>query len=336
MDIPTWLQAVVLGIVQGLTEFIPISSSGHLVLVPYLLGWERPGLAFDVALHMGTVGAILLYFRAELLAMARGILLPGRSPDGALYRRIFGLLVIGSIPVAVAGLLLEDVVAEAFESPLAACGFLLLTAAILLGGERLRDRRVAATGTQGGATASPGGAAEGEEVPRPVWDGDWVGGAPGTAEVEPATDLTLPVGHDAEDPAGLTLDRIGVRQALLVGTGQMLALFPGVSRSGSTIMAGVAAGLTREAATRFSFLLALPALIGAGLLSLGDLREPGLYSTTDIAMGVVASFVAGYLAIRFLVALVSRERLTGFAWYVVAVAIIGAVGYAMIGPPGVA
>jgi undecaprenyl-diphosphatase len=98
-------------------------------------------------------------------------------------------------------------------------------------------------------------------------------------------------------------------------------------------MSGVVAGLTREAATRFSFLLALPALIGAGILSLGDLAEPGRYTYGDIALGVAASFASGYLAIRFLVALVSRERLTGFARYVVVLGVIGIVGYLMIGPP---
>jgi undecaprenyl-diphosphatase len=321
--IATWLQGVALGIVQGLTEFIPISSSAHLVLVPYLLGWERPGLAFDVALHMGTVGAILVFFRAELIAMARGLLTGGRTAEGALYRRLGLLLVAASAPVAIVGLLLKDVFEEAFASPLATSGFLFVTALILVGGERLRDRRVA----RGGAASSEA------DDGRPVWTGDWVGGEPGSAAATTADPVTLPVGDDPTDPTGRTLQQVGLRQALIIGAAQMLALFPGISRSGTTIMAGVAAGMTREAATRFSFLLALPALAGAGILSLGDLREPGIYSYPDIAAGVVASFVSGYLAIRFLVALVSRERLTGFAWYVVAVAIIGVLGYAMIGPP---
>ncbi len=323
MAIPTWLEAVVLGIVQGLTEFIPVSSSAHLALVPYLLGWERPGLAFDVALHMGTVGAIVVYFRAELLAMARGLLLGAKTPDGVLYRRLGLLLAAASVPVAVAGLLLEDVLEEAFATPLAVCGFLLLTAVILVGGERLRDRRVAA-----GSASTPAVAG----ADQPVWTGSWVGGDERRTDVA-GTVYETSIGIDGDDPTGMTLDRVGLRTALIIGAGQMLALFPGVSRSGATIMTGVAAGLTREAATRFSFLLALPALLGAGILKLGDLAEPGRYSYGDIAFGVLASFVAGYLAIRFLVALVSRERLTGFAGYVVVLAIIGAIGSVMIGPP---
>jgi undecaprenyl-diphosphatase len=324
---PTWIQAVVLGLVQGLTEFIPVSSSGHLVLVPYLLGWERPGLAFDVALHMGTIGAIVVYFRGELLAMLRGLLLGAKTPDGLLYRRLALFLVAATVPVALAGLAVKDAVEEVFASPLATSFFLLVTAAILIGGERLRDRRVARSGL---AAPSVVGA------DRPVWAGDWVGGVTGTPASEPGTGLTLPIGQDAGDPSGRTLDRLGLRQALVIGGAQVLALLPGVSRSGTTIMAGVAAGLTREAATRFSFLLALPALLGAGVLSLGDLREPGIYGYGDIAAGVVTAFASGYLAIRFLVALVSRDRLTPFARYVVVVAIIGAIGYLMIGPPGAA
>jgi undecaprenyl-diphosphatase len=320
--IPTWLEAIILGVVQGLTEFIPVSSSGHLALVPYLLGWERPGLAFDVALHMGTVGAILVYFRTELTAMVRGLLLGSKTPDGLLYRKLALLLVAASVPVAVAGLLLRDVLEDTFDNPVAVSGFLLFTAVVLVGGERLRDRRVA-------RSASAPSLAGGDLF----LEGDQGIGEEGARLAAAGTAYATPIGIDPQDPEGRTLDRVGLRQALLIGAGQMLALFPGVSRSGATIMAGVAAGLTREAATRFSFLLALPALIGAGMLSLGDLREPGLYSGIDILLGVVASFISGYLAIRFLVALVSRERLTAFAVYVVVLAAIGFVAVLVRGAP---
>jgi undecaprenyl-diphosphatase len=127
------------------------------------------------------------------------------------------------------------------------------------------------------------------------------------------------------------LEHIRLRHALLVGTAQILALFPGMSRSGTTITAAVMSGLTREAATRFSFLLALPALVGAGLVSLPDLAEPGLYSSWEIVAGVAAAFVAGYLAIAFLVRLVSRVGLDIFARYLVAASVIGWASYLMIG-----
>jgi undecaprenyl-diphosphatase len=304
VTVPTWLQALVLGVVQGLTEFIPISSSGHLVLVPYLLGWERPGLAFDVALHLGTAGAIVTYFRAELWAMARGFLRPGAPPAGVLYRRLGLLLVLGSVPVAVVGLTAKEAFERVFATPPAAAVFLFGTAAILFAGEAWRSRRVRA------AVA--------------VEQGRRGRALPGTP--------TLAIGVDPEDPQGRTLPEIGVREALLVGTAQVLALFPGISRSGTTIMAGVAAGMTRQAATRFAFLLALPALIGAGIVSLPDLAEPGIYRATDIALGVLAAFVASYLAIRFLVAFVSTERLTGFGKYCIVAGTVGLLGYLLLGP----
>jgi undecaprenyl-diphosphatase len=285
--VPEWVQAVVLGIVQGATEFIPVSSSGHLVLVPFVLGWEKPSLAFDVALHAGTAAAILLYFRDDLLAMARAVLRPDRSPEGPTYRRFALLLMVASVPAALAGVALQGLVEDAFESPRLAASLLLVTAALLVGGERLRTRRIARTAV-------------------PV--------AAGPARGAP---VATPMGADPDDPGGTTLDGVRLGQALVVGASQALALLPGISRSGTTITAGVAAGLTRPAATRFSFLLALPALVGAGIVSLPDLAEPGRFSGVEIALGVLASFVAGYLAVAFLVRLVARAGLGGFSVYLV-------------------
>lgn len=320
--IPPWLQAIILGAVQGATEFIPISSSGHLVLVPYLAGWPEPGLAFDVALHMGTAAAVVLYFRAELVAMARGVIEGGATPEGRLYRRLGLLMALGSVPVALVGGLFKDSFERAFASPLAVSGFLFVSAAVLVGGERWRDRRVT-RGERLGAAAGPGDA-------RQLWTGDWRG-AQAPAASEPATEL--PTGEDPDDPAGATLEQLGPRHALIVGLCQVAALLPGVSRSGTTIVAGLGAGLTREAATRFSFLLALPALLGAGMLSLPELGQPGPYPGAAIAGGVVAAFVSGYAAIRWLLALVAYERLTGFARWCVFMGVVGLVGYQFLGPP---
>lgn len=315
------IQAVVLGVVQGLTEFIPVSSSGHLVLVPYLAGWPKAGLAFDVALHGGTAAAVIVYFRSELAAMGKGLVGRG-GPDGRLYRGLAVLVAVASIPVAVVGLLFEDTVAQIFESPLAASGFLVVTALLLWTGERLRDRRISRRRPVLAARTS-------DRRPR-TWTGDWRGDASAAVLTDAPT---LPVGDDAEDPAGRPLDDVGLRQALVVGVFQCAALLPGISRSGSTIAAGLATGLTREAATRFSFLLSLPALLGAFALSLGDLGEPGPYSGVAIVAGVVAAFVSGYAAIRFLVRLVASERLTGFARYCLFAAAVGVVAYQFLGPP---
>lgn len=329
-----WVQAIVLGIVQGLTEFVPVSSSGHLVLLPYLLGWQRPGLAFDVALHAGTAGAIILYFRVELVGMVLAVLRRGTSRESRLYRRMLLLLVVATVPVAIAGLALQETIERIFESPPVAAGMLLVTAAVLTGGEKLRDRRVAAAVP----TGTPG-AGEGD---RPVWAEDGAGDAPAHRAATDAptgagageADLPeVPVGADPEDPAGKDLEGIGVRDALTVGVAQIFALLPGMSRSGTTIMAGMATGMTREAATRFSFLLALPALMGALILSVPDLGEPGPYSGGAIAAGVVAAFVSGYAAIAVLVRLVAHTSLRIFVRYLLAAGVLGLFAYLMLGPP---
>ena len=291
--VPSVLEAFLLGLVQGLTEFIPVSSSGHLVLADALLGLTERGLAFDVALHVGTLGAVIVCFRAELLLMAQAFAGFDRSPDALLYRRLGLLTVVGSIPVGIAGLLLEDVFEDVFGAPVMAALFLLVTAAVLFAGERFRDRRVAAAAVRVPAVASS------------------------------HTPTRLPVGTDPADPTGADLAGVDWRRALIIGAGQCLALLPGVSRSGTTIATGMAAGLTREAATRFSFLLLLPALVGAAAIGLPDLGSgQGTFSPLEVAVGVLTAFVSGYLAIRFLIALVSRDRLTGFAWYCLSVGLV--------------
>lgn len=316
-----WLQSLILGIVQGVTEFVPVSSSGHLVLLPYLAGWETPGLAFDVALHMGTALAVLLYFRRELWGMATAVVRRGDDPESALYRRLLVLLIVGSVPVALTGLFLKPLFEDAFESPLLVSAFLVVTAVVLTAGERVRARRVGAV--------TP--AQETGENRARVWEGDWHGNAEEVTVLEPAADVAT--GRDPSDPHGVDLQRLGMRHALIVGAGQALALFPGLSRSGTTITAGLFAGMTRAAATRFSFLLSLPALIGAGLVSLPDLgEEAARFSTGDILVGVAAAFVAGYATVAWLVRLVARERLTVFVRYLLAAAVIGVFGYLMNGP----
>jgi undecaprenyl-diphosphatase len=311
-------RAIVLGLVQGLTEFIPISSSGHMVLVPFLLRWPEPSLAFNVAMHFGTFGAVVLYFRIELLATVRGLLGLDRTPDGLLYRRLGILLLLATVPVAVVGFALQDSIERVFASPVAAALLLLVTAGLLLLAERVRDDR-AARGASIRAAAGRGPGADQGQAATPPREG------------VPIEDVRLPTGADPSDPLGLTLRGVRWQQALQVGVFQCLALLPGISRSGATITAGMLGGLTREAATRFSFLLSLPALIGAAVLSARDLAEPGAFSGPAIMAGVVASFIAGYLAIRFLVALVARDRLTVFARYCMVASAVGLLGAYLLG-----
>lgn len=293
MTAPTWLQALILGLVQGLTEFIPVSSSAHLVLVPAYLGWERPGLAFDVALHVGTLLALLVYYRRDLSAMASAAVSRDPSPHREVYRRLLGLLALASLPVAVAGLTFRSAIEVAFESPRLASALLFGTATLLLAGEWLRRRRT------NRVRVSP---CRSEALRRQEG---------------------LDLGADPDDPTGTDLRDLRARQALLVGFGQALALLPGLSRSGTTITAGMAAGLTRPAATRFAFLLALPAISGATLVSLRDMGDLGAFTAMDLAIGMMAAAVSGYVAIWSLVRLVARAGLQRFVIYLV---LLGAVG----------
>lgn len=322
-----WWQALLLGVLQGVTEFLPVSSSGHLVLVPYVASWPAPGLAFDAAVHGGTAGALVAVFRRELTAMARG-LAGGSDVDAHLARRLAGLVALGTVPLVVVGLTVRRTVEAAFESPPAAATGLLATAVILLAGERWRQRRV------GQASSARVDAGPGEAPERS--DGAHASGEP--AARAPADDATpraraIVTGDDAEDPAGATLDRLGPRAALLIGVGQTLAVLPGVSRSGTTIMSGVAAGLTREAAARFAFLLALPALAGAIALSGIELATggAGTLGWAGLMGAIAAAFVSGLAAVSWLLRLVAHTSLTGFAGYCVAAGVAGWLAIALLG-----
>ncbi len=255
------LQALVLGAVQGLTEFIPISSSGHLVLVPEALGWEEPGLAFDVLLHAASLVALLIYFSGDLLDLTRGFL---SKDEGS--RRMLSLLGIGTIPAAAAGLLLTDFFEEQFTDAPAAAIQLLITAAILVGAEqavRFHEKRTAERG----------------------------------APLRSMDDLRAP-------------------DAVAIGTAQAISILPGISRSGSTIGAGLALGIERDDAARFAFLLAIPALLGAMIVKLPDLfgSPLGLGAGT---VGFLASLVTSYAAIWGLIRYLKTRTLYPFAAYCV-------------------
>ena len=264
-----WLQALILGIVQGLTEFLPVSSSAHLVLVPWALGWKlKPEAAFvfDVLVQLGTLAAVVIYFWADLMHMLRATLravLARRWTDDP-YLRLTGLVILGTIPAVVAGLLLKPLVEAAFDSPAAVSLFLLVTAGVMFAAEKVGR---------------------------------------GTASLESATWV----------------------DALWVGLAQALAIFPGISRSGSTLAAGLARGLPRPAAARFSFLLYIPVMIGAGLiagLDLAALPAAASYVPT-VLLGAAAAAVVGYLAIHWLLTFVSRHSLTVFSLYCLAAGCAG-------------
>lgn len=256
------VQAIILAIVQGLSEFIPISSSGHLVIVPWFLGWDKPSLLFDTVLHWGTLLSIFLVFGADIWRIALATLgsLASRSLADV-NARLGWFIVVGTIPALVTGLLFKDFFEALFSSPTAAGGFLLVTAALLTTSELIVRSR---------------------------------------------------------PPQG-TLTTLTWRQAILIGLAQAIALAPGISRSGSTMAAGLALGLRREDAARFSFLLGTPAFFGAGLLQLLDAISVDaadvMAQAPILLVGLVVSAVVGYAAIRGLLAYLRRRSLYVFAGY---------------------
>jgi len=268
------VQALILGIVQGLTEFLPISSSGHLIVVPALLGWDDPfitSLAFSVMLHVGTLAALLVYFRRDWLRIVPAGLatLRDRSFAGVEDRRLAWVLAAATVPAIFAGLLLNDLADTAFREPRLVAVTLVIGAAILWLADRngRRDR---------------------------------------------------------------TIRDVGFGTAFGIGLAQAAALVPGISRSGISISAGLAAGLDRESAARFSFLLATPITALAGAyeafrLVSGDAGVDLAAQASTLAIGVATAFVAGIAAIAFLLRFLRTRPTTIFVAYrVVFAAIIGA------------
>ena len=287
------LRAIVLGIVQGITEFLPISSSAHLSIVPRLLGFATPTLAFEVLLHFGTLAAVAAYFARDLWAFVLCLVAPGRlgPEEAATRRRLLGLLALASVPAAAVGFVLQDWADEQTARPLRASVWLVLTTVIMIAAElydRARSRREAPV-----AAAGPGAGA-GTRAER------FGRGAPAAAP-DPA---------DAE----VELKRLPVAKAAGIGLAQALALVPGTSRSGVTISAGLFQGVSRGTAARFSFLLSIPAILGAGILKLDEL--PGATETpAELIAGTVAAGVSGFLAVSFLIRLLRTRTLWPFIWY---------------------
>ncbi len=267
----TVIQAVILGIVQGLTEFVPISSSAHLIIIPWLFHWDDPGLAFDVALHLGTLVALLWFFAADWVRLVRaGIAsIIERKVGNDTDRRLAWLLIIGTIPGVIAGVLGESKIEELFHQPNAPHSPEAMTAMAIV---------IALLGV-----------------------------ALFVAE------------RMARHLRGLA--QVSLKDTVVVGLAQALAIFPGVSRSGSTITAGLALGLQREAAARFSFLLAAPIVAGAGLKSLFNVYselKTGVMAQSELvlfAIGFVAAAVSGYLCIKFLLRYLQKNSTDIFVYY---------------------
>lgn len=264
-----FIQAALLGVLQGLTEFLPISSSAHLRIFPELAGWGDPGAAFTAVIQIGTELAVLLYFRKDLWRIASAWVRSLYDPSwrGRLDARMGWFIIVGSLPIVVLGVLLKDIIERDFRN-LWIIGTTLIVLGVILG---IADR---------------------------------IG----------STDRTI--------------KRMSLKHAILFGLAQAMALVPGVSRSGATISMGRFLGYDREAATRFAFLLAIPAVVGAGLFELPEIPHgENIYGPWPTLVATVVSFIVGYAAIAWLLRYVSTKSYLPFVIYRVA---LGAFTLAML------
>jgi len=253
------IDSIVLGIFQGISEFLPISSSAHLVVIPYIFNWQWQGLVFDVALHFGTLLAILVFFANDW----RKILRIDKT-EGDLPKSFFWMIIAGTIPGALAGVFFENLAATVFRTPILIATTLFVFGIIIYFIDRLAKRDI-------------------------------------------------------------NIKNITYKQALLVGLGQMLAIVPGVSRSGVTMAVGRLIGLKREAAARFSFYLAAPIMLGAALF---ELRHFSLEMLDfPFFSAFLLSFLFGLLAIKYLLEYLKKGSFAVFAWYRIVLAIVVVVIY---------
>jgi len=252
------IQALVLGIVQGLTEFLPISSTAHLRIIPHLLDWQDPGTEFSAVIQLGTLLAVILYFWNEVVLLSRAAMVSlwKRKLFETSDSKLAWSIAAGTIPIAVAGLLLKDIIkTDAREL------WMIGTALIILAISLYAAERFSKLNRQ--------------------------------------------------------IGQLNFLQIQLIGLTQALALFPGCSRSGSTIMGGLVVGLNREEAARFSFLLGIPAILGSGIYELVELLETGISSSDylNLIVGIIASFVVGYLSIEFLLRFLRIHGTLAFVIY---------------------
>ncbi len=259
MDI---IQAIIIGLVQGLTEFLPVSSSAHLIFTQQALGLSGVGLAFDVLLHVGTLVAVVAYFFSDIISMIKGFFLSLIDlKDGKFmeevrrdpYKKLAWLTIIATIPVGIVGVLFNDLVESLFTGITVPAFFLLITGCLLYVSQRMNS-------------------------------------------------------------GGIDLSNITLKEALIMGCGQALAVMPGLSRSGTTIAAGLFSGLDKEFAAKFSFILSIPAILGAGVFQLKDLSGGSVEIDACIA-GFIVAVISGYLAISVLLKLIREKSLDIFAYY---------------------
>ncbi len=294
----SYLQAIIMGILQGVTELFPISSLGHGVLIPALLGWnnlvssqtksESFFLAFLVGLHLGTAVALLIYYRRTWGRLTGGLITSVRDRQiKTPTERVAWLIILGTIPVGIVGLAFEHKLRVQFAKPLSAAIFLIINGFILAGGEMLRRRSLARA----------------NQTKRRHRRGASTG-------FRRLSDLPL-------------------LRGIAIGSAQILALFAGISRSGVTMVAGISSGLDHEDAAQFSFLLATPVILLAGLYKIPDLLGPnGNGVRLQCVVGAIFAGVAAFLSVKFLVRWFETKTLWPFAIYCLAIGTLGVIRFA--------
>jgi undecaprenyl-diphosphatase len=321
----TYAEAMVVGLIQGVTELFPVSSLGHNVLIPALIGgsWaqdlsvsapESPYLAFIVGLHVATAAALIVYFWRDWVRLVGGFVSSVRERRIATAdQRLAWMIILATIPVGIAGLLLEHAFRVYFSKPIPTAIFLAVNGVILLGGERavqLRARPLAAP-TAGRARPS------GPQAEQP--DGPTAETAEATVAAETA--VAVEPAHERGTARAVAADRrlslMGYGKALLIGSAQIAALLPGISRDGIVTVTGMLRGVPREDAVRFSFLLSTPVILAAGVLKVPDLTGSlGNGIRGQVLAGSLLAFVGAYLSVRFLTRYFAKDRpLTPFGIY---------------------
>ena len=249
------IQSIILGIVQGITEFLPVSSSGHLVLANYFLGFELQDITFEIMLHVGTLFSVIIYFRRDIINLLSSlILLKDKSAERANDRRVILYLAVGTVVTGILGFMMKATVERIFYQPLFAASMLLITGTV-------------------------------------VFISDYI------------------------PPRKLEMQNTGILRSIIIGMSQAIAILPGISRSGSTIATSMFVGLKREEAARFSFLLSIPAIVGATLYELRSFSRIQPQHILGYSLGTIAAFITGYLVIALLIALIKKHRLKIFSFY---------------------
>ncbi|MFE1586662.1 MULTISPECIES: undecaprenyl-diphosphate phosphatase [unclassified Streptomyces] len=271
----SWFESLVLGLVQGLTEFLPVSSSAHLRLTAAFSGWHDPGAAFTAITQIGTEAAVLIYFRKDIgrIIAAWTRSLTDKSMRHDPDARMGWLVIVGSIPIGVLGLTLKDQIEGPFRD-LRITATMLIVVGVIIG---IADR-MAARDEKGGRHRAPQQRKE--------------------------------------------LENLGVRDGLIYGLCQAAALIPGVSRSGATISGGLFMGYRREAAARYSFLLAIPAVLASGVFELKDAMESDHVSWGPTLFATVIAFATGYVVIAWFMKFISTKSFMPFVWYRIALGIV--------------